>query len=108
MLNRGEPPWHWLVLASVNEADVNGWPLTPVIVAYADAFVSVAHGLARCSTPPLTVAFGHPVSWGSKTCGTSAAAAVPASAMAATLAAMMISLLTDPPLLLLQQCARVA
>src|SRR5216110_678615 len=72
MLNRGEPPWHWLVLASVNEADVNGWPLTPVIVAYADAFVSVAHGLARCSTPPLTVAFGHPVSWGSKTCGTSA------------------------------------
>ena len=22
-LNRGEPPWHWLALASVNEAEVN-------------------------------------------------------------------------------------
>ena len=22
-MNRGEPPWHWLALASVNEADVN-------------------------------------------------------------------------------------
>jgi len=38
MLNRGDPPWHWLALASVNEPDVNVCPATPVIVAPADAF----------------------------------------------------------------------
>ena len=26
MSNLGEPPWHWLADASVNEAEVNGWP----------------------------------------------------------------------------------
>src|SRR4051812_25338155 len=40
-LNRGEPPWHWLALASVNDADENVWPLKPVIVAPAEAFVPV-------------------------------------------------------------------
>jgi len=28
-LKRGDPPWHWLVLASVNDADANAWPATP-------------------------------------------------------------------------------
>ena len=27
-LNRGEPPWHWVALANVNDADWNVWPLT--------------------------------------------------------------------------------
>src|SRR4029077_7285389 len=39
MLNRGEPPWHWVVLARVNDADANGWPLRPVMSAPADALV---------------------------------------------------------------------
>jgi hypothetical protein len=41
-LKRGEPPWHWLALASVNEPDENVCPSRPVIDAPADAFVLVA------------------------------------------------------------------
>src|SRR5206468_3796102 len=84
-LKRGEPPWHWAALASVNEADVKVWPFAPVMVAPADAFVAVAHGFARWSTPALNVeetpgqAFA-----GSNVNGSSAAAAVPASASTAT------------------------
>jgi hypothetical protein len=32
-LKRVEPPWHCVVLASVNDADENVWPLTPLMVA---------------------------------------------------------------------------
>ncbi|TMK57254.1 MAG: hypothetical protein E6G60_17065 [Actinobacteria bacterium] len=39
-LNRGEPPWHCDVLASVNDADVKVWPATPVMSAPAAAFTS--------------------------------------------------------------------
>src|SRR4051794_29568706 len=51
MLNRGEPPWHWVVLLSVNDADVNVWPVSPVMSAPADAFVVVAQFFSRCSQP---------------------------------------------------------
>jgi hypothetical protein len=87
-LKRGEPPWHWAGLASVNEADVNVCPLTPVISAPADAFVGVVHGFDRWSTPPLNVEAtpGHALP-GSNVDGTSAAAAVPASASVRTVAA---------------------
>jgi hypothetical protein len=40
-LKRGEPPWHWLAFASVNDADENVWPSRPVIDAPAEAFVVV-------------------------------------------------------------------
>ena len=42
----------------MNDADVNVCPLTPVIVAPADAFVAVVHGFERWSTPPLNVDVG--------------------------------------------------
>jgi hypothetical protein len=51
-LKRGEPPWHWLALASVNEADVNVCPSSPVISAPAAAFVDVGQVFSRCRTPP--------------------------------------------------------
>src|SRR3954469_3377750 len=83
MLNRGEPPWHWLVLLSVNDADVNVWPVSPVMFAPADAFVVVAQFFSRCSQPFCTTATGHPVWPGSNTPGTSAALAPAANAHAA-------------------------
>src|ERR1700680_3434868 len=91
MLKRGEPPWHWLTLASVNDADVKDWPPSPVISAPADAFVVVAQFLARWRTPLENVAVGQPVWPGSKTPGTRAAAAVPASPSVRTSAAAMSS-----------------
>jgi hypothetical protein len=39
------------VLLSVNDADVNGWPVSPVMFAPADAFVVVAQFFSRCSQP---------------------------------------------------------
>src|SRR5262245_51590619 len=36
-LKRGEPPWHWAVLASVNDAESSACPARPLIVAPADA-----------------------------------------------------------------------
>jgi hypothetical protein len=88
MLKRGEPPWHCEAFASVNDADVNVCPLTPVIVAPAEAFVSVVHGFDRCNTPLLYVDVGEQTAPApTNVHGTSAAAAVPASARAATPAA---------------------
>ena len=81
---RGEPPWHCAALASVNEADANVWPVNPVMSAPAAALVAVGQFLARCSTPALYVAVGHPVLPGSKTPGSSAAEAVAASMSAIT------------------------
>ena len=51
MTNRGEPPWHWLALASVNEAEVNVWPSAPVMSAPAAAFTVVAQFFSRWSVP---------------------------------------------------------
>src|SRR5689334_10904779 len=87
---RGEPPWHWLVLASVNDADVNVWPSRPVMSAPAAAFVDVGQFFSRCSTPLLNVECTQPVLPGSNTPGTSTAPAVPTtiSAAAATAATM--------------------
>src|SRR5947208_14563317 len=95
---RGEPPWHWLVLASVNDAEVNVCPSSPVMSAPAAAFVDVAQFFSRWSTPLANDAFGHPVLPGSKTPGTSAPAAVPASASAAAAAAAVMSRFMRPPL----------
>jgi hypothetical protein len=87
-LNRGEPPWHWLVLASVNEADWNVWPLRPVMSAPAAAFVDVGQFFSRCNVFVFltNVALTQPVLPGSNTPGTSAADAetVKASAVART------------------------
>src|SRR2546421_11667028 len=79
MLNRGEPPWHWLVLASVNDAEVNGCPLTPVILPNADTTVAVGQFFSRCSVPFTTVALTQPASAGvcATVPGMSAAAAAP-------------------------------
>jgi hypothetical protein len=44
--------------------EVNVWPLTPVIVAPAEAFVVVLHGFARCRTPSLKVEVGEQVAPG--------------------------------------------
>jgi hypothetical protein len=84
MSKRGEPPWHWLALFNVNDAETNAWPSRPVMSAPAAAFVEVGQFFSRCSTPLLNVACTQPVFPGSKTPGTSAPAAVPASANAAT------------------------
>src|SRR5436305_14898622 len=94
MLNRGEPPWHWLVLASVNDAEVNGCPLTPVILPNADTTVAVGQFFSRCSVPFTTVALTQPASAGfcAKVPGMSAAAAVPARASVRTAAVAAISL----------------
>src|SRR3954465_11412550 len=62
---RGEPPWHWLVLASVNDADMNVCPSRPVRSAPAAAFVGVGQFFARCRTPAENVAVGQPVLPGS-------------------------------------------
>ena len=80
--NRGEPPWHWLVLASVNDADWNVWPFRPVMSAPAAAFVDVGQFFSRWRTPFEYVAVGHPVLPGSYTPGSSAAAAVAAKTSA--------------------------
>jgi len=80
MSNLGEPPVHWAALASVNAADENVWPDNPVMSAPAAAFVAVGQFFSRCRTPAEYVATGQPVLPGSKTPGTSAAPAVPASA----------------------------
>ena len=53
MLNRGEPPWHWLVLASVNEAVANGWPVSPVMSPKAEALIAVGQFFSRWRTPLL-------------------------------------------------------
>jgi hypothetical protein len=39
------------VLLSVTDADVNVWPVSPVMFAPADAFVVVAQFFSRCSQP---------------------------------------------------------
>jgi hypothetical protein len=91
-LKRGEPPWHWLALASVNDADENVWPSRPVIDAPADAFVAVEQFFSRCSTPLLYVdTTGQLEPVPTKVHGASAAAAVLATARAATTAVKKIS-----------------
>jgi hypothetical protein len=92
MLKRGEPPWHWPVFASVNEAETKACPLTPVIRPNADATVAVGQFFSRCSVPFATDALTHPASAGfcAKVPGTTAAAA-PASASAARTPAAVIS-----------------
>jgi len=76
----------------VNDAEVNVCPLTPVIVAPADATVAVVQGFERCRTPPLNVEVGEQVTPVSTNVhGTSAAAAVPARASAATAVALMVN-----------------
>src|SRR3954451_2684390 len=80
--NRGDPPWHWLALASVNDADWNVWPVRPVMSAPAAAFVGVGQFLARCSTPCAYVEVTQPVLPGSYTPGSSAAAVVAANTRA--------------------------
>jgi hypothetical protein len=86
-LKRGEPPWHWLALARVNDPDENVWPSSPVIDAPADAFVAVAQFFSRWSTPlPNVDTTGQLEPVPTKVHGTSAAAAVLATARAATTA----------------------
>src|SRR5439155_10740514 len=97
MLNRGEPPWHWVVLASVNDADVNGWPVRPVMSPKALAFVAVGQFFSRWSTPLLKLACGQPVPPGSKTPGTRTAPAGPATASAHAAIAAMIIFRIFPP-----------
>jgi hypothetical protein len=83
----------------VNDADVNVCPLTPVIVAPADALVGVVHGFDRCKTPALKVEVGeHTTPGPTNVHGTRAAAAVPASAnaAAATAATMSFFILISP------------
>src|SRR5438874_1271446 len=53
--NRGDPPWHCDVLASVNEADVKVCPSKPVMSAPAAAFADVAQVFSRWRTPLLNV-----------------------------------------------------
>src|SRR5262245_38694324 len=50
-LKRGDPPWHCVVLASVNDADWNVCPAKPLIVAPADATIGVSQFFSRWSTP---------------------------------------------------------
>jgi hypothetical protein len=79
---------HWLVLARVNDADWNVWPLTPVMSAPAAAFVAVGQFFSRCNVFVflMTVALTQPVLPGSNTPGTTAADAetVKTSAVAKT------------------------
>src|SRR5579864_3228674 len=92
-LKRGEPPWHWLALASVNDADENVWPSRPVIDAPADALVVVGQFFSRCRTPLSyvdTTGQDEPVP--TNVHGASAAAAVLASARAAIAALRNTSL----------------
>src|SRR5690348_16300705 len=94
MSKRGEPPWHWLALASVNDADWKVWPLSPVMSAPAAAFVAVGQFFARWRTPLLYVAVTQPVAPGSKTPGSSAAVAVAVRARAAAATAAISSFFT--------------
>ena len=100
-LKRGDPPWHWLVLASANDADSNARPLTPVTSAPAAAFVASGQFFSRCSVFVflMYVDLTQPVLPGSKTPGTSAAeaAAVKASVSARTPATKSF-FMPDPPL----------
>src|SRR5262249_29058447 len=80
--SRGELSWHWLVLASVNDADSSGWLVRPVMLAPAEAVVAVAQLFSRWSTPFAYLATVQPVWPGSKMPGWSAAAAPPAKASA--------------------------
>src|SRR4051794_25846034 len=48
--NRGEPPWHWLALASGNEAGRNVFPPRPPVSAPGAAFVALGPCLAEGST----------------------------------------------------------
>src|SRR3954447_6021723 len=100
MSNRGEPPLHCDALASVNDADVNVWPVNPVMSAPAAASAVVGHFFSRWSTPWLYVLTVHaPV--GSYGAITSAAAAGPATARAhAAIAAMITFFIWFPPLFL--------
>src|ERR1700730_15146844 len=77
MLKRGEPPWHWLALFSVNDPDKNGCPFISVIRPYADAGVEFTQLFSRCRHPFCAFATGQPVLFWSKVPGTSAAPAVP-------------------------------
>ena len=98
MSNRGEPPLHCAALLSVNEADVNVCPARPVMSAPAAAFVAVGQFFSRWSTPLENVATGQPVLPGSKTPGTSAAAAVEARAsVSAAVATMIAFFMWGPP-----------
>src|SRR5579864_6440940 len=92
-LKRGEPPWHCVALASVNEPDENVCPARPVIEAPAAALVDVVQFFSRCRTPLLYVdTTGHVVPVPTNVHGASAAAAVPARASAAAAAAKNTSL----------------
>ena len=66
-------------------------PARPVMSAPAAAFVGVGQFFSRCSTPFEYVATGQPVLPGSKTPGTSAAAAVEARASVSAAVATMIA-----------------
>jgi hypothetical protein len=101
MLKRGEPPWHWVAFASVNEADVKVCPLTPVISAPAEATVSVVQGFDRCRTPLLKVDVGAQTAPGATNVpGTSAAAAELTNASAITAVPMTMSFFIRTLLLL--------
>jgi hypothetical protein len=95
----------------VNDADVKVCPLTPVIVAPADALVAVVQGFDKCRTPSLNVDVGVQLTPGpTKVQGTSAAAAEPASANAATTAAVRMTFFIRLSLLirLPNECLRLA
>src|ERR1044071_6596157 len=100
MLKRGEPPWHWPVFASVNDAETNACPATPVMRPKAEATVAVGQFFSRCSVPFAIEALTHPASaaFCANVPGTTADAAVPASASAARTPAAAIRFLTDPSL----------